>query len=111
MYELALSARKKILNNDACTYLAGSKKDNSEIRDLLVAEVGWPWANARRLLGRAFQRWGPIRVLARKSRRRRMAMPCEVLPAGRVPADQSCWKCMPSVTETTPTNMVKGTDP
>lgn len=59
MYGLTSSARREITKKEAGAYASASKKAKGEILDRLVAEVGWSRANARRQLGKTFQRRGP----------------------------------------------------
>ena len=63
-----MSARREITKKEAGAYVAASKKAKGEVLDRLMVEIGWSRANARRQLGRAFKRRGPVRAVARRPR-------------------------------------------
>lgn len=106
MYGLTLSARREITKKEAAAYATASKKAKGEILDRLMAEVGWSRANARRQLGKAFKRWGPARVVARKPRPPTYGYDTvKVLQQIWVVAGQPCGKYLFAVMGTTLANM------
>ena len=67
-YGMSLSARREITKKEAGEYSRTSKKAKGEILDRLMVEIGWSRANARRQLGKAFKRCGPVSAIKRRSR-------------------------------------------
>lgn len=103
---MTLSARREITKKEAAAYARASKRTKGEILGRLVVEVGWSRANARRQLGRAFKRHGPVRALLRRPRPPMYGYDTvKVLQQVWVVAGQPCGKYLAAVMGATLANM------